>query len=118
MILFDYQGNVIVLPSPSTFPSLSLDLKVFSRRSMAGTLYGYISTPIEYSQTIEINLQKCPVGKRVELINFIKLAAGNEFTYIDQYNTTWTVRLLTEPTTIVDQAKNIHLVGLELQGTK
>lgn len=101
----------------SAFPQLVLDLKNQVSRTQAGTMRTIKRDTPDY--TINLSPQITTLQQRQDLTDFVDANMGRVFTYInEEHNETWSVRLISEPTTITVQDRSLNTVGLTLQGNR
>ena len=109
----------VTLRTPENLPELNLNTKVSVRRAMNGDLWGYKGDSETYRQTLEIKLFNCTgLSSRSDFITFLESIGQDSFTYIDPDGVSWTVRLINDPTRIIDAARSYHRVSLTIEGTE
>lgn len=101
----------------SAFPQLTLNLKTAFSRTQEGTMRTIERADPDY--TIILSFQIISLQQRQDLEDFVSANASKIFTYFDDITgEVWSVRLISDPSTVTLQDKSLNTISMVLQGNQ
>ena len=117
MITFSYLGYTIAFPDNDNL-SQTYKHKTLRRIDQDGEPRAYVSTPAEYSFSVRLRIYKCHAAfsTREQLFSFLIQSRGKKIYYTDPESNLWLVRVVSNPSSVSDESKNIHTSEIVLEG--
>lgn len=94
MNLFAYGSSVLILPNPQFGESKTVNVKTSFDHAMDGSIYSFRYTPA--SDKFNLPFKGVMLGKKNEVVTFLKASAGQIINYTDQSDVSFNVRIISD----------------------
>lgn len=115
MVTFTYLGNTIQLRDPQLGNRRIVKLRTTIKRAMSGRVWAYANTPGLITLNLNFNHENRP--KILEMIDFVRVSAGQFISYTDHNGLVWTGKIISQTFEETHVGRVNNEFQIEFEGT-